>query len=134
MKRVILAITLVWALVMGFTVAQSMANKMTVKSSGASESKGFFWDVKNLQGKDLGIITDFVKDSQGRVAFAILLHSDYPPSIYSMPRKIAIPFAALTCGKQVCTFNVSVKKLDSAPTFTSKKELGCRGENGRQHL
>ena len=128
MKRVILAITLVWALVMCFTVAQSMANEMIGKSKGMSEANKIFWDVKNSKGEDLGMITNFVKDPQGRIAFAIILHSDYPLSMYSIPREIAIPFGALTCGKQVCMLNASVKKLDSAPTLTSKKELAAEGK------
>jgi hypothetical protein len=85
-------------------------------------------DVKNPQGENLGIINSFVKDSEGRVAFAILLYDDYPLSIFSIPREVAVPFGALTFRNKVWILNASEKKLNSAPTFTSKKDLAAEGK------
>ncbi len=128
MKRIILAITLAWTLVMGLTVAQSMASKMKAIGSSNSEMKGLYSDVRNSQGKNLGVITDLVKDSKGRIAFAILLLNNQPFSMYSFPLRVAVPYGALTCGQQACKLNISEKKLASAPAFTSKKELVAEGK------
>lgn len=82
---------------------------------GVSEMVGI--NVKNPQGDDLGRITDFVIDSQGQVAFAILSHGGF---LRIGEKSVAIPFSALTYDRMGRHFvlDISKEKLASAPGFT----------------
>jgi sporulation protein YlmC with PRC-barrel domain len=73
-------------------------------------------DVKNLQGEELGRITDFVIDSQGRVAFAILSHGGF---LRMGEKSVAIPFKALSYDRKGRHFvlDMSKDRLKSAPSF-----------------
>jgi Tfp pilus assembly protein PilO len=78
MRRIMVTIALVLALIFGYAVARSMADEMTAKSGETCEIKNLVGNsVKNPQGEDLGIIIDFVKDSNDRAVFAILVYGDY---------------------------------------------------------
>jgi hypothetical protein len=84
---------------------------------GVSEFVGAF--VQNPQGVELGRITDFVIDSQGRVTFAILSHGGF---LRMGEKTVAIPFSALTYDGMGRHFvlNISREKLESAPNFAIK--------------
>ena len=84
-------------------------------------------DVRNHQGEDLGRITDFVMDSNGHVAFAILSyavfwHAFEPEAVEKL---VAIPFSALSFEPDGNYFvlNTTRERLASAPTFKGKEDL-----------
>jgi hypothetical protein len=127
MNRIILSAVLVWAFILGFTMSKSTANAVMTRHSN-SEIKGLLSDVRNPQGEYLGRTIDFVKDAKGQIIFAVLLYSDHPSSMYAIVREVAVPFGSLNCAKQICMLNASARKLDSAPAFTSKRNLVTEGK------
>jgi sporulation protein YlmC with PRC-barrel domain len=97
--------------------------EMTAKSGETCEIKNLVGaSVKNPQGEDLGLIIDFVKDSNDRAVFAILVYGDYE-TYGDFGKQVAIPFAALSCMEQNCILNASKDRLDSAPSFVWKEDL-----------
>jgi len=120
MRRIMLAIVLILAVVFGYAAAKSKADEMT---SGIGEtpevSKLVGTTVKDPQGEDRGTITDVVTGPEGRVAFAVLTYwiSD------DTQKRVAVPLGALSCEKQNCVLNASRETLDSAPTFVSEDDL-----------
>ncbi len=122
MRRTLLAITLASAFIFGYVV-DSMAEGMMAKSAGTSDVKNLIGaSVKNPQGEFLGIISDFVKEPDGSVTFAILNFGNYE-DYGERGRDVAVPFGALSCAGNECTLNSTYEKLASAPVFLSKKEL-----------
>jgi sporulation protein YlmC with PRC-barrel domain len=122
MRKIMVTIALVLALVFGYAVARSMAG-MTAKSGETCEMKNLVGaPVKNLQGEDLGVIIDFVEDSNDRAVFAILVYGD-DETYGDFGRQVAIPFSALSCMGQNCILNASRDRLDSAPAFVWKDDL-----------
>ncbi len=117
MRKIMLAIVLILALIFGFAVARSMANEMMEKSVGTSGLLGA--GVKNLKGEDLGTITDVVRGPEGRIAFAVLTYwiSD------DTQRRVAVPSSALSCEEQNCVLNATRDKLASEPAYGSEDEL-----------
>jgi hypothetical protein len=120
MRKTMIVTALVLALIFGYAAAKSMAHEMMVKSGEKTEvNKLSGAMVKNLQGKDLGTITDVVTGPQGRIAFAVLTYwlSD------DTQKRVAIPFGALFCKEQNCILNTNKNTLDSAPTFALEGDL-----------
>jgi sporulation protein YlmC with PRC-barrel domain len=115
MRRIMVTIALVLALIFGYAVAKSMAESCEIKDLVGTS-------VKNPQGEDLGVIIDFVKDSNDRAVFAILVYGDHE-AYGDFGRQVAIPFGALSCMEQSCILNASKDRLDSAPTFVWKDDL-----------
>jgi len=120
MRKVMIAMALVLALIFGYAVANSMAHEMMSKSGEPSEILGA--TVKNPQGEDLGTITDVVTGPEGRVAFAVLSYwiSD------DTQERVAVPLGALSCEEQSCVLKASKDTLESAPTFVSDDDLAER--------
>lgn len=120
MKRVILAMVLILALIFGCTGAMSISHEMMSRSGETVEvSKLIGTSVKNPQGEDIGRIIDIVTGPEGRVAFAVL---SYEVSADTQMR-VAVPFVALSCEEQNCVLNASKETFDSAPTFVSEDDL-----------
>jgi len=120
MRRIMLAIVLILAVVFGYAAAKSKADEMTPGIGETSEvSKLVGTTVKDPQGEDLGTITDVVTGPEGRVAFAVLTYwiSD------DTQKRVAVALGALSCEKQNCVLNASRETLDSAPTFVSEDDL-----------
>lgn len=123
MKRPLLTIALALAFIFGYAVAGSMADEIMAKSeekSGACNLLGA--SVKDSQGEFLGVISDFVKEPDRRVTFAILNFGkaeDYEDG----GRNAAIPFGTLSCAGQECTLDSTYEKLAASPIFLSKDEL-----------
>ena len=120
MKRLMLAVMLVLALIVGYAVTESMAHGAMSKSGEASEvSKLIGTTIKDSRGEDLGTITDIVTGPEGRAAFAVLSYwvSD------DTKERVAVPLGALSCEEQNCVLNASKDTLDSAPTFLSEDDL-----------
>jgi hypothetical protein len=123
MRRTVLAIALAFALIFGYAVARSMADEMTQKSVGTSDINNLLGaSVKNSQGELLGIITDFVKEPDGRGSFAILNFGKYE-DYGEGGRMVAVPFGTLSCAGHDCALNSSYENLASSPVFLSKDEL-----------
>ncbi len=120
MKRITAGVILVLISVLWYAAAQSMEKQLAPAEGGASVSttlKGK--TVRNLQGDDLGTVTEVVKGPGGRVAFAIV---DFRASD-SARKIIAIPISALSCNEQNCVINASRATMVATPYFTSKSDL-----------
>jgi hypothetical protein len=84
--------------------------------------------VYNLQGQMLGIITGFVVDTRGRIAFATL----WQPSPEIIPtgrgRHVAVPFSALSIRRTrlaevTVVLNMEKGTMSSAPSFDGTNDL-----------
>ena len=120
MRKIMLATTVLLALIFGYAVAKSMAHEMMSKGGETCEvSKLLGTTVKNPQGEDLGTITGLVTGPEGRVGFAVLSYwiSD------DTQRRVAVPFSALSCEEQNCVLNADKETFDSAPAFVSEDDL-----------
>ncbi len=117
MRKVVTIGAWVLTLAFGFAAASSMAHEMMSKSGQTPGLVGA--TVKNLKGQALGTITDVVTGPGGRIAFAILTYwlSD------DTQRRIAVPFAALTCQEQKCVLKASREALASEPAYGPEDEL-----------
>ncbi len=127
MRKIIFATILVFTLILGYAAVKSNANEMTGESWGITQEadKPLGAAVKNEGGEFLGVITDFVSDSDGRISFAILLFGkddDYGEG----GRQVAVPFSALSCAGQECLLDSGYAQLASSPVFISKDELADR--------
>ena len=120
MRKIMLATLVIFALIFGYTVAKSMAHEMMEKSGETSEvSKLLGASIKNLQGENLGTITDVVSGPEGRVTFVVLSYwiSD------DTQKRVAVPFGALSCEGKDCILDANKDALASAPTFLSEDDL-----------
>ncbi len=110
-------------LVFWYAEAQSMEDRFKPVGEGASvftTLKGK--TVKNLQGDDLGTITEFMKGPGGRVAFAMINFTAND----STQKIIAVPISALLCDEQNCVINASRATMRATPYFTSRDDLSQR--------
>jgi hypothetical protein len=122
MRKMMLIMPLVFALVFGYGVVKSSAGEWMSSEDEPGMAILIGAAVKNHEGEDLGFINDFVSDPYGRISFAILLHGTYE-EYGDEGRRVAVPFAALSCGFQDCVLDSSKEQLDSAPVFISKSDL-----------
>jgi hypothetical protein len=96
--------------------SEEMAKGMN-RPYGVSEIVGT--EVKNLQGVDLGRITDLVIGPDGRVAFAVLTHGGF---LRMGETSVAVPFGALkydSAGRHFA-LEITQEKLNSAPPFAMR--------------
>lgn len=120
MNKIVTAMTLMVMLVFWYAEAQSIEDRFKPIREGASvftTLKGK--TVKNIQGDDLGIITEVVKGPGGRVAFAMVNFS----ASDSARKIIAVPIGALSCNEQNCVINASRETMRATPYFVSKDDL-----------
>ena len=104
----------------GYTAAKSMEDHLTPVSEGISDFNTLIGKtVKNFQGDDLGIISEFVKGPEGRLAFAMLNYRGTD----NARKIIAVPISALFCSEQNCVLNASRETVRTTPTFVSKDDL-----------
>jgi hypothetical protein len=98
-----------------------------VKSSEPYDAMkpGIGKEVKNMQGDDLGTVKEFVKDSDGRVSFAILSTGGF---MGIGDKKVAIPYSALTFNTKEDHYTTSISKdqLANAPAFENEADLRDR--------
>jgi len=82
-------------------------------------------EVKNTQGEDLGIVEDFVRDSEGKLSFAVVSHGGF---LGFGEKKVAIPYSALTYDKekQYFTCDISEDRFANAPEFEDEAKLHDR--------
>jgi sporulation protein YlmC with PRC-barrel domain len=118
-KLTTMAVAAVFAL--GLFAASAYAGEEMAKGMnrpyGLSEILGS--SIMNLQGDDLGRITDLVVDSNGRVAFAVLAHGGF---LGMGGTTVAVPFEALTFDPKGKHFALDItrERLNSAPAFTMR--------------
>jgi hypothetical protein len=112
-RKIILSI-FAFAFLLGYAVVNIPAEERATNNGGMSDAGQLIgMEVKNPQGEALGIIADVIEGPQERLSFAVL---NYAVSDDTQMR-IAVPFAALSCGEQNCILNVSRETLNSAPVF-----------------
>jgi len=120
MKKVVAATIFVFFLGFGLAAAQTLKEHPKRVGEGASNFSMLIGKtVKNIQGDDLGTITEFVKGPKGRIAFAILNFR----ATDNARKIIAIPIGALSCSEQSCVLNASRESVRATPYFVSKDEL-----------
>lgn len=75
-------------------------------------------DVKNVQGEDLGKISDLAINPQGNVVFAVISHGG---TLGVGAKMVPVPFVALRIepSGKLARLDISKQKLDTAPSFTS---------------
>ena len=121
-KRVLFS-TLVLGFALSFVAANVFgAEPMPMGSENYEVSQLLWVDVQNRQGDHLGKIADFVIDSDGRVAMAVILG---PPADH---RLVAVPFSALSLGPSAryWIMDITREKLAAAPSF--RKEDLSKGK------
>ncbi len=126
-KWIMIALISIFSL--GFMVVNTYAAEPASKGWDAiyQISKLIGSELRNNQGEDLGSIRDFVMDSNGHVAFAILSytvfwHAFEPEAVEKL---VAVPFSALSLGPggNYFVLNTTRESLASAPTFNGKEDL-----------
>ncbi len=108
--------------VTGANAEEQMAGGMG-RAFGANEIIGVH--VKNPQGDVLGMVTDLVVDSEGRIALAVLSHGGF---LRINEKETAIPFRALKYDPiaKHLILDISKEKLAAAPAFRMS-DLSARG-------
>jgi sporulation protein YlmC with PRC-barrel domain len=119
MNRIISVITLVLVFSFGLVLVNGYARESISKGWHRTYEVGEMVGspVKNPQGDELGRIHDFVIDSNGRVAFAILSFGwEY---LRAGEKTVAVPFDALTYHRrgQYFVLDISKERLASAPPY-----------------
>jgi len=126
MKNMFFALVIVAVLTLASFAADAYADGMMTKSWGAYEvSQLLNYGVKNHSGEFLGRIQDFVVDSDGRIAYAVITQ---PGFLGIRGKAVAVPFEALSFGgeKREFVLDMSREKFASAPIFDKKADLGNR--------
>jgi len=130
MNKTLLVLAVVSVLSFAVYVADSHAEGMATSSWGNYEVRPLLnYYVKNHAGEYLGRIEDFVIDSNGRIAFAVISQ----PGILGLRGKaVAVPFDALSFASQKHEFvlDMSREKFASAPLFDRKTDMGNRSWAG----
>jgi sporulation protein YlmC with PRC-barrel domain len=82
-------------------------------------------DVLNTEGDHLGIVKDFVKDSDGEVSFAVVSYGGF---LGFGEKKVAVPYSALTYDKDKQHFTCAISKdrFANAPEFKDEEMLQDR--------
>ena len=75
--------------------------------------------VSNSKGEDLGRVTDFVIDSQGRVTFVVIAYGGF---LRIGGREVAVPFTSFAYDRESRHFvlDMSKERLASAPAFSAR--------------
>jgi sporulation protein YlmC with PRC-barrel domain len=126
MNKALSVFAVVFVLGLMAFVVNSDAEGMATKGWDTHEvSQLLRCNVRNHDGQFLGRIEDFVVDSNGRIAFAIITQ----PGVLGIRGKpVAVPFETLTLGSEKNEFvlDMSWEKFASMPKFDQKADLGNR--------
>ncbi len=123
MRRTALILVVISLLGLGVFVARLSAQEMTAKGWSAHEvSQLLNYSVVNRNGRFLGRIQDFVTNSDGRIAFAII---SKPGFLGMRGKPVAVPFETLSFSgeKNEFVINMSWKKFTSMPDFDKRADL-----------
>jgi len=124
MRRTALILAFISLVGLGAFVPSSHAERMMTKGWKTQEVRQLLnYVVVNRNGKFLGRIEDFVTDSDGRIAFAII---SKPGILGIRGRPVAVPFEALSLANKKNEFvlNISWKRFASMPDFDKGVDLG----------
>ncbi len=123
MKRIVLILAAILIFGFGVFAAISHAGEMMAKGWNAYEvSQLFKYSVVNRDGQFLGRIQDFITDSNGRIAFAII---SKPGHWGIRGNPVAVPFETLYFASEENEFvlNMSWEKFASMPDFNKRVDL-----------
>jgi sporulation protein YlmC with PRC-barrel domain len=130
-----MAMTIVAFVYMGTNALAAGMNESTGKThEEATQAVGKIHDkaslsvvkeVKNMQGKDLGKVKDFVRDSDGRISLAIVSTGGF---MGISGKEVAVPYSAFSYDSQkgYLTCAVSKDQLASALEVKDKSQLKDR--------
>jgi sporulation protein YlmC with PRC-barrel domain len=95
MKKIRMFLTAMTIVAFAYMTTSVFAEEMgkPMVTSHEDVSKWVGKEVKNTQGEDLGTVKDFVKDSEGRISFAVISYGGF---MGIGEEKVAIPYSALT--------------------------------------
>lgn len=79
-------------------------------------------EVKNAEGEHLGLVRDFLHDSEGRISFAIISTGGF---LGFRDKKVAVPYSALAFDNERQHFicDVSTARFAEAPVFERGEKL-----------
>ena len=123
MRKAATILAVISILGFGIFAASSHAQKMMTKGWNAYEvSRLLNYGVVNRNGQSLGRIQDFITDSDGRIAFAII---SKPGFLGIRGKPVAVPFETLFFASEKNEFvlNMSWKKFSSMPDFNKRADL-----------
>jgi len=123
MRRTVLILGVISILGFSAFVASSHAEKMMTGGWNTREvSQLLNYYVVNPNGKHLGRIEDFITDSDGRIAFAII---SKPGVLGIRGKPVAVPFEALSLASEKNEFvlDMSWEKFVSMPDFDKRADL-----------
>jgi sporulation protein YlmC with PRC-barrel domain len=123
MRKSIMILAVTAILSLGLLVASSHANEMTVTAWNTYEVSHLLnYRVVNHQGEYLGRIKDFLTDSDGHIAFAIVTR---PGFLGIRGKPVAIPFDALSFRSERNEFvlDMSRQQFASVPNYNKKADM-----------
>jgi hypothetical protein len=126
MNKMITVISMALVIGFGLVFSNAYAEEMSKGWNRAYEvSEVIGSNIRSPEGEDLGKIRDFVFDSDGRLAFAIVAYGGF---LEAGEKLIAVPFGALTydLNQEHLVLNISKEKLESAPGFDRSALLNPR--------
>jgi hypothetical protein len=123
MKRITVSLAVVLALSFGLFMAASHGGKAATggwSSYQFTDLRNYF--VRNHQEQYLGRIQDFVIDSNGRIAFAIISR---PGTLGIRGKPVAVPFEALSAGREKNEFvlGISPEVFAYLPIYDKRTDL-----------
>ena len=127
MKKIMFVLVAMMFVAFGFS-AGVYAGGMD-KSIGKDASKDLsFWigkDVKNAQGDDLGDISQFITDENGKHSLVIISHGGF---MGMGDKKVAVPFSALSFNESEkhAVLDVDREQFANAPAVPEGEDLSDR--------
>ena len=124
MKKIMMLIMAMTAIALVYMSASALAEGMM----GKSHEDVNLWigkAVMNTQGDKLGNVKDFVRDSDGKISFAVVSHGGF---LGIGERQTAVPYSALTFNKekQYFTCDISADQFVNAPEIKDEARLQDR--------
>lgn len=128
MNRKMIFLAAVSIIAFAFMSTGVLAGEGTEYPMGKAHKDVSLWigkEVMNIQGESLGTVKDFVRDTDGRLSFAVVSHGGF---LGFGEKKIAVPYSALTFDndKQYFTCDVSMDRFANAPELQDEAKLHDR--------
>jgi hypothetical protein len=124
MKKIMVFLTAMTLIAFTYMCTSAIAEEMKVPMRKTHEDPGLWIgaEVRTIKGDHLGTIQNFVRDSEGKLSFAIVSNGGL---FGNLERKVATPYRALTYDseKRYFTCAVSWDWFMSAPAFENEAEL-----------
>ena len=127
MRKIMMFLTAITLIAFTYMSTSALAEEMKVPMGKPHEDVSLWIgaEVRNIKGDHLGTIQDFVRDSEGRLSFAIVSNEGL---FGNLKRKVATPYSALTYDheKHYFTCPVGWDWFMSAPSLENEAELHNR--------